>query len=101
MCEHKGSDHWRALEARDKRSSKSKSLTPTGDDVLFAPDKVATKTKTSKPSHKTLGVGTAGSVQYPNDKSEQGISSAADPVKPPSSQCTVRGFPPESRVLGD
>ena len=102
-----GSDHWRALDVRGKRSGKSKSRTPARGDVLFAPDKVGNKTKTSKPSQKTLGAGMAVSVQNPNgnfnpmEASGEGTSSATDSVKPPSGLCMVRGFPPVARVLRD
>ena len=47
------------------------------------------------------GGGESELVQYPNDKSQQGVSSAADSVKLSPCLCTVRGFPPNARVLGD
>ena len=58
LCEHKSPAYWRALDARGKRSSKSKSQTPASD---VSPEST-TKSKSRKSAPKSVGEDNAGSV---------------------------------------
>jgi hypothetical protein len=97
LCEHKGPDHWRALSARGRRN-KSKSATPAPQTRDHSP--------TSNSTDKTRGDGTLTVAKYPKGKGSapltgEGLSSVATVSKPNPSLCSVKGFPPATRVLRD
>jgi hypothetical protein len=99
LCEDKSPSYWRALDKRGKRS-KSKSQTPVSSDST---NKKSTTKKSRESTAKTVGEDNAESVSIRTvNVPQQGLSSVADSDNnPPHCTCTVRGFPPDSRLLGD